>query len=153
MQITTETNPETGILLAGNTYNSDFGNYVSFFDVDDPAQTFTCDRGEFLGRNGTYKNPEAMGKAKLSGRVGAAQDACAVLQYAMDLTDSEERMIVFRLGAGKDHYNALQTAKKSRGSNTAENALSRVKDFWKKLFQPSRWKHPTRQSIYYLMAG
>ncbi len=132
MQITTETNPETGILLAGNTYNSDFGNYVSFFDVDDPAKTFTCDRGEFLGRNGTYKNPEAMGKAKLSGRVGAAQDACAVLQSAMDLTDSEERMIVFRLGAGKDHYNALQTAKKSRGSNTAENALSRVKDFWKK---------------------
>ncbi len=132
MQIVTESNPETGILLAGNTYNSDFGNYVSFFDVDDPAKTFTSDRGEFLGRNGTYKNPDAMGKAKLSGRVGAAQDACAVLQSAMDLTDSEERAIVFRLGAGKDRYNALQTAKKSRGSTTAENALSRVKDFWKK---------------------
>ncbi len=132
MQIVTEINPETGVLLAGNTYNSDFGNYVSFFDVDDPAKTFTSDRTEFLGRNGTYKNPDAMGKAKLSGRVGAAQDACAVLQSAMDLTDSEERVLVFRLGAGKDRYSALQTAKKSRGSATAENALVRVKEFWKK---------------------
>ena len=35
MQITTEINQETGVLLAGNAYNSDFGNYISFFDVDD----------------------------------------------------------------------------------------------------------------------
>ena len=73
MQITTEINQNTGALLAGNAYNSDFGNYVSFFDVDDSAKTFTSDRTEFLGRNGTYKNPEAMGKAKLSGRMGAAR--------------------------------------------------------------------------------
>jgi cellobiose phosphorylase len=130
MQITTELNPDTGVLLAGNAYNSDFGNYISFFDVDDAAKTFTSDRSEFLGRNGTYKNPEAMGKAKLSGRVGAAQDACAVLQSAMDLTDSEERVMVFRLGAGKDQYSALQTAKKTKGSITAVNALARIKDFW-----------------------
>jgi cyclic beta-1,2-glucan synthetase len=132
MQITTEINPETGVLLAGNAYNSDFGNYISFFDVDDPAKTYTSDRTEFLGRNGTYKNPDAMGKAKLSGRVGAAHDACGVLQSAMDLTDTEERMMVFRLGAGKDQYSTLQTVKKNRGSGAAMKALGRVKDFWKK---------------------
>jgi cyclic beta-1,2-glucan synthetase len=132
MQITTEINPETGVLLAGNAYNSDFGNYISFFDVDDLSKTFTSDRTEFLGRNGTYKNPDAMGKAKLSGRVGASQDSCGVLQSAMDLTDSEERILVFRLGAGKDQYSALQTAKKSKGSIVASEALARVKDFWKK---------------------
>jgi cyclic beta-1,2-glucan synthetase len=130
MQITTEINTETGVLVAGNAYNSDFGNYVSFFDVDDPLRTFTSDRTEFLGRNGTYKNPDAMGKAKLSGRVGAALDACGVLQSVMDLTDSEERLLVFRLGAGKDQYSALQTARKIRGAAYAENALQRVKEFW-----------------------
>jgi cyclic beta-1,2-glucan synthetase len=132
MQITTEINAETGVLFAGNAYNSDFGNYISFFDVDDAGKTFTSDRAEFLGRNGTYKNPEAMGKAKLSGRVGASQDACGVLQSAMDLTDSEERILVFRLGAGKDQYSALLTAKKTKGSVAATEALARVKDFWKK---------------------
>ena len=132
MQITTEINQDSGVLFAGNAYNSDFGNYISFFDVDDQAKSYTTDRSEFLGRNGTYKNPEAMGKAKLSSRVGAAEDACGVLQTNMDLTDSEERVIVFRLGAGKDQYSALQTAKKCKGSNTAISALARTKEFWKK---------------------
>lgn len=117
MQITTEINTDTGALLAGNAYNSDFGNYISFFDVDDISRSYTSDRSEFLGRNGTYKNPEGMGKAKLSGRVGAGQDACGVLQSAMDLTDGEERTIVFRLGAGKDQYSALQTVKNPRASS------------------------------------
>ncbi len=132
MQITTEMNPETGVLIAGNTYNSDFGNYISFFDMDDPLKTFTSDRTEFLGRNGTYKNPEAMGKSKLSGRAGAAQDACGVLQSAMELTDTEEKTIVFRLGAGKDRYSALLTARKTKSAVIAENALTMVKEFWKK---------------------
>jgi cyclic beta-1,2-glucan synthetase len=132
MQITTEMNPETGVLIAGNTYNSDFGNYISFFDMDDPLKTFTSDRTEFLGRNGTYKNPDAMGKSKLSGRVGAAQDACGVLQTAMELTDTEEKTIVFRLGAGKDRYSALLTARKTKSAVVAEKALNAVKEFWKK---------------------
>jgi cyclic beta-1,2-glucan synthetase len=132
MQITTEMNPETGVLIAGNTYNSDFGNYISFFDIDDPLKTFTSDRTEFLGRNGTYKNPDAMGKSKLSGRAGAAQDACGVLQSAMELTDTEEKTMVFRLGAGKDRYSALLTARKTKTAVVAENALNMVKEFWKK---------------------
>jgi cellobiose phosphorylase len=132
MQITTEMSPETGVLIAGNTYNSDFGNYISFFDMDDPLKTFTSDRTEFLGRNGTYKNPEAMGKSKLSGRAGAAQDACGVLQSAMELTDTEEKTIVFRLGAGKDRYSAALTARKTKTAVVAENALTMVKEFWKR---------------------
>jgi cyclic beta-1,2-glucan synthetase len=152
MQITTEISPETGILLAGNAYNTDFGNYISFFDVDDPVKTFTGDRTEFLGRNGTYKNPEAMGKAKLSGRVGAAQDACGVLQSALDLADTEEKTIVFRLGSGKDRYNALQTAKKCRGSAAAENALISVRDFWVRTLSAIRVNSPD-PSINFLFNG
>jgi cyclic beta-1,2-glucan synthetase len=142
MQITTEINIETGVLMAGNAYNSDFGNYISFFDVDDPQKTFTGDRAEFLGRNGTYKNPEAMGRSKLSGRVGASLDACGVLQSAMDLTDTEEKTIVFRLGAGRDQYTALQTAKKTKGIQAAENALLEVKNFWAKTLSAIRVNTP-----------
>ena len=152
MQITTEINPETGIMLAGNAYNSDFGNYISFFDLDDPLKTWTADRSEFLGRNGTYKNPDAMGKAKLSGKVGAALDACGVLQTVIDLTDTEERVVVFRLGAGKDPYNALQTAKNCRGISNALGALERVKDFWKKTLSVVQVNSPDT-SINFLFNG
>jgi cellobiose phosphorylase len=130
MHITTELNAETGVLLAANAYNAEFDSQVSFFDVDDPGRTFTCDRTEFLGRNGTYKNPEAMGKAKLSGRTGAGLDACAAIQCMLDLADGEERELLFRLGAGPDQYTALDTAKRFRGSQAAHQALQRVKAFW-----------------------
>ncbi len=130
LHITTEVNVETGAIFAGNAYNSEFGNYISFFDVDDSSRTFTCDRTEFLGRNGTYKNPEAMNKARLSGRSGAALDPCTALQSVFELADGEEREIVFRLGAGVDGYSALQTVKKTRGTNQAKNALAQVTAFW-----------------------
>jgi cyclic beta-1,2-glucan synthetase len=152
MQITTEINTETGALMAGNAYNGDFGNYVSFFDVDDAGRSFTSDRTEFLGRNGTYKNPEAMGKAKLSGRVGAGHDACGVLQSLMDLTDTQERMLVFRLGAGKDLYSAIQTAKKTKGTIAASDALNRVKEFWTKTLSTIRVESPDA-SINFLFNG
>ena len=93
-----------------------------------------------------------MGKSKLSGRVGAAQDACAVLQTNMDLTDSEERGIVFRLGAGRDRYSAVQTAKKCRGLLAAENALVRVKEFWKKTLSAVQVQTPD-PSINFLFNG
>ncbi len=152
MQIVTEVNPDTGALLASNAYNSEFGNYISFFDVDDSAKTYTSDRTEFIGRNGTYKNPDAMGKAKLSGRVGAAMDACGVLQSAMDLTDSEQRTLVFRLGAGKDLFSVLQTIKISKGIPAAEIALSRVKDSWKKSLSVIQVNSPD-PSINFLFNG
>ncbi|MFI5124380.1 MAG: GH36-type glycosyl hydrolase domain-containing protein [Chitinophagales bacterium] len=152
MHITTEVNTETGILLAGNAYHAEFGNYVSFFDVDDPGRTFTCDRIEFLGRNGTYKNPEAMGKAKLSGRAGAGLDACAAIQSVMDLADGEERELVFRLGSGTDSYSALRSAKKLRGSQAAKNALEKVKAFWKKTLSVVEVNSPD-PAINYLCNG
>jgi cellobiose phosphorylase len=50
----------------------------------------------------------------------------------MDLADGEERELVFRLGAGADSYSALKTAKKFRGSLTAQKTLEKVKEFWSK---------------------
>jgi len=63
----------------------------------------TGDRTEFLGRNGTLRNPEAMTRARLSGRVGAALDPCAAIQVPFDLADGQEREIIFRLGVGETH--------------------------------------------------
>jgi cellobiose phosphorylase len=117
MQIATELNADSGVLLAGNAYNSDFGNYISFFDVDDPAKTLPLTARNFLEETALIKIRMPWARQNFR-RVGAALDACAVLQSAMDLTDSEERVLVFRLGAGKDQYSALQTAKKTKGSVT-----------------------------------
>ncbi len=70
MHIHTEVDPESGALFAKNQYNTEFNNRVAFFDVDYLKKTFTGDRTEFIGRNGTLQNPDAMSRIKLSGKSG-----------------------------------------------------------------------------------
>jgi len=68
----------------------------------------TGDRSEFLGRNGTLRDPAAMHRMRLSGKVGAALDPCAAIQVVFDLADGQDREIVFRLGAGSNANAAAQ---------------------------------------------
>jgi cellobiose phosphorylase len=68
--VRTEVDARSGALFARNPYNSDFGGWTTFFDVDDVPRTFTGDRTEFLGRNGTLRNPAAMARSRLFGKTG-----------------------------------------------------------------------------------
>jgi cyclic beta-1,2-glucan synthetase len=131
MHIVTELHVTSGALLAYNPYNTEFSNRVAFFDVDDVNRTFTTDRSEFLGRNGTVTNPDGMNRSKLSGRTGAALDACAVMQVVIDLAEDQEKHVVFRLGAGKNMEEALNLIKKSEGTETAKLALQKVQEHWR----------------------
>ncbi|MES2892936.1 MAG: glucoamylase family protein [Bacteroidota bacterium] len=130
MHITTELDPATGAILASNAYNTEFTGRVAFFDVDDPNKSFTCDRLEFIGRNGTLANPECMSKTRLSGKIGAALDPCAALQVAFDLAEDEEHQVIFRLGAGKTMQEALEVIERFEGSGAAQQAIKKVNQFW-----------------------
>jgi len=130
MHIITESDADTGAILARNPYNTEFENRVAFFDVDERTKNFTADRSEFIGRNGTLRNPEAMGKAKLSGKTGDALDSCAAIQVVFDLEDNEEYEIVFRLGAVRDHDDIVNIIRDFKGASVAHNALDKVKKYW-----------------------
>ncbi len=130
MHIHTEVDPDSGVVFAKNQYNTEFNNRVAFFDVDYLKKTFTGDRTEFIGRNGTLQNPDAMSRIKLSGKVGLALDPCAAIQVPFFVTDGEEQEIIFRLGAGKDDNEASTIAKKFRGAEAAGEALEKVKKYW-----------------------
>ena len=58
---------------------------VAFFDVDDAdARRVTGDRAEFLGRNGTLRNPAAMrARAAVRHASAPALDPCAAIQVAV----------------------------------------------------------------------
>ena len=101
MHVTTEIDAGNGALFARNPYNSEFADWVAFFDVDDATRSATGDRTEFLGRNGTLRDPAAMHRTRLSGKAGAGLDPCAAIQVAFDLAEGQERVIVFRLGAAR----------------------------------------------------
>ncbi len=60
MHVVTELDPASGALLARNGYSMDFAGRVAFFDTDDTTRSLCGDRTEFIGRNGTLRNPAAM---------------------------------------------------------------------------------------------
>ncbi len=150
--IVTDLDIRSGAMLATNPYNTEFYGRVAFFDVDDVTKTYTCDRAEFIGRNGTMSNPEAMNKARLSGKIGAALDPCTVLQVAFDLTDEEEHEVVFRMGAGKNMQEAQNVIQKFEGNVAAQNALKRVHQFWGEVMSTVQIETPD-QSINILANG
>jgi cellobiose phosphorylase len=132
MHVITEIDPTSGALLARNAYNSEFSGRVAFFDVDDLSRALTGDRSEFIGRNRTFHEPDAMARSRLSGRLGAALDPCGAIQVPFELADGEERVIIFRLGAGRDVEEARRLALRLRTSGTARNALEKVRQYWQR---------------------
>jgi cyclic beta-1,2-glucan synthetase len=129
--IHTEIDPESGAFFASNPYNAEFSDRVAFFDTDHLKLTFTADRTEFIGRNGSLQKPDALSRKYLSGRVGLALDPCAALQVPFDLAAGEELEILFRLGAAENRTAASALARQFRGSMTAHESFEKVKGFWK----------------------
>jgi cellobiose phosphorylase len=132
LHIVTELDTTTKALLTRNSFNSEFMNYVSFFEVDQENYTFTTDRTEFLGRNGTVAQPDAMTRLYLSGKSGAGTDPCTALRVERELSSGEEYTIVFKIGAAKDTAEAIQTILKFKKHGASLLSLEVIKDFWLK---------------------
>ena len=131
VHVVTEVDQTSRALLAQNPYNMEFGRQVAFFAADDDeTRTITCDRKEFLGRNGTLRSPAAMASAQLSGKTGAALDPCAAIQIPFELADGEERECIFRLGVGNDEADAGNQIDRFRGSLATRGALEAVWKYW-----------------------
>ena len=130
MHVITDMDIPTGAILATNAYNTEFGERVAFFDVDDANKFFTTDRTEFIGRNGVMSNPEAMNKTRLSGRIGATLDPCAALQVVFDLAEDEEHEVIFSLGTGKNLQDTLAIIRRFSGNVAANNSFKKVNEFW-----------------------
>ena len=131
MHVITDMDPTTGALLAHNAYNEEFGDRIAFFDVEDATRSFSGDRTEFIGRNGTLLNPAAMSLTRLSCRVGAALDPCAAIQVPFELADGQEREIIFRLGAARNGDDVRHVVQCYRGTAAVRDALEVVTNYWK----------------------
>ncbi|WP_342120568.1 GH36-type glycosyl hydrolase domain-containing protein, partial [Pseudoduganella sp. OTU4001] len=131
MHIVTEIDPVTGALFARNAYNSEFSGRVAFFNADASVRTVTCDRTEFIGRNGSLARPAALRRVRLSGKAGAGLDACAAIQAPFELQPGQEREIVFVLGmGGRRNADATNVVQRHGGRGAAMQALAEVHAHW-----------------------
>ncbi len=130
MHIVTELDIATGAVFTRNRYNTTFADRIVFFDTDDSSRTYTTDRVEFLGRNGSMQQPAAMYRTRLSGRTGSALDPCCAMQVAFELGDGGEREIIFRLGTARHTSVTQALAQKMKGSMAAAESLKKVNEYW-----------------------
>ena len=132
MHVVTSADPGTGAIFSRNPYNTEFGGRVCFFDIDEENKTFTADRTEFIGRNGSLRNPDALSRIRLSGKTGAAMDPCGVLQTTIDLPDEGSKEIIFLLGAARDGQEAGNMVRQFRGAAVARTSQENIRAYWQK---------------------
>ncbi|HYV28527.1 MAG TPA: glucoamylase family protein, partial [Candidatus Eisenbacteria bacterium] len=130
LHVVTELDRATGAVLARNSFNSDFAERFAFVAAGGEIRSFTCDRTEFIGRNGTLANPAAMGRRRLSGKAGSGLDPCAALQVNLQLQAGEERELIFKFGAGWDRDHALVLLQAYRRADACRDAISLVRAHW-----------------------
>ncbi|MGD0120046.1 MAG: glucoamylase family protein [Candidatus Binatus sp.] len=142
--IVTEIEPSTHAVLARNSFNLDYGSRVAFADLRGQQQSWTADRTQFLGRNGTLDNPAALAEGKsLFSRSGAAMDPCAALQTVVALRPNAATEVVFLLGEGENRAAAIASVNKYRDADL-DAALAATVDLWNGLMDTVQVKTPDR---------
>ncbi|HEX7185386.1 MAG TPA: glucoamylase family protein [Thermoanaerobaculia bacterium] len=142
--LVTEIDEATGAMLARNAWNSEHGGRVAFADLAGRQTSWTGDRAEFLGRNGTPGRPAALERGdRLSGRVGAGLDPCGALQTVVELRPGARAEIVFLLGQGGGVEEARTLVERYRKADL-DAALGEVTGGWEDLAGALQVRTPDR---------
>jgi cyclic beta-1,2-glucan synthetase len=142
--IMTEIEPETHAVLARNPFSNEYGSRIAFADLGGQQLSWTADRTEFLGRNGTLDNPAALAEGKpLYARAGAAIDPCAALQTTLSLRPNAVTGVVFFLGEAENRAEAISSIKKYRAADL-DSVLAAVTHRWDDLLDTVQVKTPDR---------
>ena len=143
-QIVTDLEPETGALLARNPWNADLAGRVAFLDLGGRQTAWTCDRTEFLGRNGAADRPAALKRGhRLGGSVGAGLDPCAALQTSFELSDGAWTEVVVLLGEADTPAAAAELVRRGR-SLDREATLRDVATHWDQALSTVKVRTPDR---------
>ncbi|WP_029198862.1 GH36-type glycosyl hydrolase domain-containing protein, partial [Paenibacillus alginolyticus] len=147
--IVTEWDPVNAVLTARNTYQENFRDATAFLTIHPqteepvesakgsnqtatvtPDMTWTGDRLEFVGRNGTLENPAAMNRLHLSGATGPTYEGCGAIQTKLVIEPNAEQTVYILLGCEDSSESAAQLTHKYRQTHVCEQAFEDVQKFW-----------------------
>jgi cyclic beta-1,2-glucan synthetase len=131
--VITEIDQTASTIFARNPFNNEFASRVAFCASNERASSATCDRKEFLGRNGTLGNPAALRRVNLAGRDGAGLDPCAALQITVELSPHEAREVIFMLGEAESKAAAQVVVAKFVNPGIVNDAFEQVLSHWDSL--------------------
>ncbi len=131
--IITEIDETQGIIFAKNPFNNEFSERIAFVAASEPISSATCDRKEFIGRNGSLEKPAALRRVSLSGRDGAGVDPCAAIQTIIELAPHEAREVIFLLGETESNETAKSVVAEFRQPGKVNADFEKVLAHWDEL--------------------
>jgi cyclic beta-1,2-glucan synthetase len=142
--VATKIDPESRAMFAENAWHPAFAERWAFADLRGRQTSWTGDRREFIGRNGTMAAPLALNDvAPLSGRVGAGLDPCAALQATIELAPGAVDEIVVFLGDGADEAHARTLVQTYRKADL-DDVLAKVRAQWIEIVGAVQVRTPDR---------
>jgi cyclic beta-1,2-glucan synthetase len=128
--IVTTADKDAATIYARNPRNREFASRSAFLTCSAAVDSLTCDRSEFLGRNGRLDAPAALiDGVELSGRAGAGLDPCAALQRSVTIPAGGSVRMHFILGQGETDDEAKALVARYRRADVAM-LYERVTDEW-----------------------
>ncbi|HKV32873.1 MAG TPA: glucoamylase family protein [Pyrinomonadaceae bacterium] len=131
--IITEIDAPASTIFARNPYNNEFADLVAFVATNEPITSATCDRKEFIGRNGSLDAPQALRRVSLGGRDGAGLDPCAAIQTSIELAPHEAREVIFLIGEAESKEAAQAIVSDFRQTANVNAAFEKVLNHWDEL--------------------
>ncbi|OPX37954.1 MAG: hypothetical protein B1H11_05200 [Desulfobacteraceae bacterium 4484_190.1] len=119
-------------------------NYIAFHAASPSPAGFECDKEAFLGMYGSVQYPRAVVRGQSPQREGRWGDPIGSLRVDVSLAPGEEKAIIFTLGAVEELSEAERLVAKYRDAKAVQEALTKVKDFWRKLLFPLWVETPDR---------
>jgi cyclic beta-1,2-glucan synthetase len=129
-QVVSAVDEASGALVARNPFNAEFADSLAFADICLRPYSYTADRTQFLGRNGSPTAPAALAERKLSGRVAPGVDPCAAFMANLELGPGEEKEAVFVLGQAPNIEGARQLLRAYREPGRIQTAFKEVQQQW-----------------------
>jgi cyclic beta-1,2-glucan synthetase len=118
------------MLVARSYFNEDFPGHVAFLACDRKVHSFTADRTEFIGRNGTPAAPEAMKRTGLGGVTGRFHDNCGAIMSRLTIGPGQSAEIRFLLGECESLEQARHVVERHRDPAAVDRELARVSAQW-----------------------
>lgn len=143
--VITQIDPDTRAMYAQTAWYPAFADRVAFADLGGRQTSWTGDRREFIGRNGSLAAPAALAGATgdLSGKVGSGLDPCGALQTTIELAPGQSDEIVLFLGDANDADHARRLIETYRTADL-DAVLLEVRTHWLDLVEAVQVKTPDR---------
>ncbi|HEY5046593.1 MAG TPA: glucoamylase family protein [Rhizomicrobium sp.] len=142
--IVTEIDGGTGALLAQNPWSDQFGGCVAFMDMNGQQSSWTGDRTEFIGRDGSLERPLGLAPGTaLSNRVGAGLDPCGAMQAKVRLAPAGTAEIVLLFGQAATRGAAQSLVAKYRNTDL-DAVFGVVTGQWDEILETVQVKTPDR---------